>query len=93
MLPTIFVGVKVVTTALGPSLAGSDKVQVSSKGSTVKNSFGIVTAGKYDISSAMTDISSIKPGSTGILSNFAYEISKHRCYERETEGLTQLVAY
>jgi len=59
----------------------------------VKTSFGIVTAGKYDMGSAMKDVFSMKPGPTGVISNFAYEISKHRCYERELEGWTELVAY
>ncbi|KAF6764798.1 catalase [Ephemerocybe angulata] len=60
---------------------------------SVISSYGVVTAGKYDLSSALTDIIKIAPGPTGFVANFAYEISKHRCYEREIEGLTDSVAY
>jgi catalase len=59
----------------------------------VITSYGVVTTGKYDISSAATDALTIAPGESGFLSNFAYQLSKHRCYERETDGLTAKVAY
>lgn len=56
-------------------------------------SYGVVTAGKYDASSAATDAVKIGPSETGFVANFIYEVSKHRCYERELEGLTSKVAY
>jgi len=59
----------------------------------VVSSYGVVTTGKYDIKSATKDALIIAPGPTGFVSNFAFEISKHRCYEREMDGLTDKVAY
>ncbi|RPD81695.1 catalase [Lentinus tigrinus ALCF2SS1-7] len=59
----------------------------------VTSSYGVVTAGKYDVSSAAADALSIKQGEKGFISNFAYELSKHRCYERELDGLAGQVAY
>lgn len=59
----------------------------------VVSSYGVVTTGKYNISSAIVDALEIAPGPKGFVSNFAYEISKHRCYEREMDGLTSRVAY
>ncbi len=59
----------------------------------VTTSYGVVTAGKYDAGSAAADALSIKQGEKGFLSNFAYELSKHRCYEREMDGLAGRVAY
>ncbi|RXW24166.1 hypothetical protein EST38_g1678 [Candolleomyces aberdarensis] len=59
----------------------------------VVSSYGVVTTGKYDLTSAATDVFKIAPGPKGFVSNFAYEISKHRCYERELDGLTDAIAY
>jgi catalase len=63
----------------------------------VISSYGVVTTGKYDssdvggiITSALIDI---LPGAEGFVSKFAYEISQHRCYDREKDGLTNRVAY
>lgn len=57
----------------------------------VISSYGVVTTGKYHIKSAVpVDIS---PGTKGFVSNFAYQIGKHRCYQREEDGLTSKVAY
>ena len=56
----------------------------------VISSYGVVTTGKYDVKSAVVDIS---PGAKGFVSNFGYQISQHRCYEREKDGLTNKVAY
>ena len=65
----------------------------SSDSDTVISSYGVVTTGKYDLKAAATDVFEIAPGPKGFVSNFAYEISKHRCYERELDGLTDVVAY
>ena len=62
----------------------SDKVTIS---------YGVVTAGKYDVGSAAADALSIRQGEKGFISSFAYELSKHRCYERESDGLASQVAY
>jgi hypothetical protein len=43
--------------------------------------------------SAVTDSLKIGPGPKGFAANFVYEISKHGCYERETDGLVQQVAF
>lgn len=52
-----------------------------------------MTTGKYDLSSIANDALKIGPGEKGFLANFAYELSKHRCWEREVDGLTAKVAY
>ena len=59
----------------------------------VINSYGVVTAGRYGLGSAAADSLSIQQGEKGFISNFAYELSKHRCYDRESDGLTSRVAY
>ena len=60
----------------------------------VQSSYGVVTAGKYDVKSAVTDALEIATGNTkGFVTNLAYEISQHRCYLRETDGLISRVAY
>ncbi|KIJ68684.1 hypothetical protein HYDPIDRAFT_147131 [Hydnomerulius pinastri MD-312] len=66
-----------------------------SRGSTdeVVSSYGVVSTGKYNVSSALSDALKIAPGSKGFAANFAYQISQHRCYERETDGLTEMVAF
>jgi hypothetical protein len=52
---------------------------------TVVSSYGVVTAQAYTLSSATAD--------KGFISNFAYEISQHRCWAREMDGLTSRVAF
>ncbi|KAG6864749.1 hypothetical protein C0991_007424, partial [Blastosporella zonata] len=62
-----------------------------SGGDDVVSSYGVVTTGKYDITSS--DVVSIVSGPKGFVSNFAYEISKHRCWDREMDGLISQVAF
>ncbi|KAJ7858839.1 catalase-like domain-containing protein [Mycena olivaceomarginata] len=83
-------GVDFIRTAVGMS-----ELQLHATGSSrnVVTSYGVVTAGSYTAGSAVVDALTIGPGGEGFASNFAYEISKHRCYERETDGLCQRVAY
>lgn len=50
-------------------------------------SYGVVTAGKYD------GAKGLKIEQEGFISSFALEVSKHRCYEREVDGLVDMVAY
>lgn len=58
------------------------------------SSYGVVTVGSYSLKSVATDVLNIASGGDkGFISNFAFEISKHRCYERETDGLASKVAY
>jgi catalase len=59
----------------------------------VVTSYGVVTTGKYSISSAVTDALQIAPDTRGFASNFAFQISQHRCYKRESDGLSDQVAF
>jgi len=59
----------------------------------VVTSYGVITTGKYDFQSAIADVLSIAPDPKGFVSNFAYEISKHRCFERELDGLVKKVSF
>lgn len=56
-------------------------------------SYGVVTTGKYNFQSAVVDILSITSEPKGFVSNFACEISKHRCFDRELDGLVAKVAF
>ena len=68
------------------------KLQDSLK-SEVVTSYGVVTTGIYKITTAWVDVLKIEPGPNEFVSNFAYQISKHRCYDRELDGLTTQLAY
>ena len=59
----------------------------------VVSSYGVVTTGKYSLTSAAKDALTIASGSKGFSANLAYEISKHRCWARETDGLVAQVAF
>ncbi|KAF9555559.1 catalase [Agrocybe pediades] len=59
----------------------------------IVSSYAVVTTGKYDVKSAVVDALTIAPGPKGFVANFAFEISKHRCYEREMDGLANRVAF
>ncbi len=65
----------------------------SATSNDVTSSYGVVTVGKLDASSIASETLKIVHGETGFVSNLAYEISKHRCFERELDGLTSKVAY
>jgi len=56
----------------------------------VTSSYGVVTTGTIDVGTVTAD--TLMTGQ-GFVSKFTTEVSKHRCYERETEGLTTKVAY
>ncbi|EIN13642.1 catalase [Punctularia strigosozonata HHB-11173 SS5] len=71
----------------------SVKLAQSLSSDAVTTSYGVVTTGKYDTSSAATDSVKIGPSETGFVANFIYQVSLHRCYERELDGLTDKVAY
>ncbi|PCH33365.1 catalase [Wolfiporia cocos MD-104 SS10] len=60
---------------------------------SVTTSYGVVTTGRYDAGTAAADTLKIAQGEKGFVSNFAYEVSKHRAFERELDGLTSKVAY
>lgn len=59
----------------------------------VVSSYGVVATGKYSMTSTVTDIFKMGSGSKSFAVNFEYEVSKHRCYERETDGLAAHIAY
>jgi len=85
-----YLGVSVVRKALlgldGLEFATADDNQVVS-------SYGVVTTGTYDIGSFAADTLRISADEKGFVSTFAYELSKHRCYEREMDGLASQVAF
>lgn len=64
-----------------------------SGGDDVVNSYGIITTDKYGVAGAASDIISIAAGPKGFVANFAYELSKHRCWDRELDGLISQVAF
>ena len=53
------------------------KIQLapSLSSNAVTTSFGVVSAGKYDISSAAADVVKIGPGKTGFVAHFLFEIT------------------
>ncbi|KAJ7654076.1 hypothetical protein DFH06DRAFT_1330174 [Mycena polygramma] len=60
----------------------------------VVTSYGVITSGKYSLASGAADVLDIVSGDDkGFVSNFAFVISQHRCFEREMAGLTSKVAY
>ena len=62
--------------------------------SDVKVSYGVITTGKYSAGSAVKEVFNIATGGDkGFMSNFAFELSKHKHYERELDGLASKVAY
>ncbi|KDQ54788.1 hypothetical protein JAAARDRAFT_159963 [Jaapia argillacea MUCL 33604] len=75
-------------------LPGVEMQGSAGAGNAVVSSFGVVTTGSYGASGAAAEAFKIVAGEKeGFVSNFAYEMSKHRCYERELSGLTAKVAY
>jgi catalase len=74
------------------ALPGIDLAQINSASDEVIVSYGVVTASSYGLSRADAELK-IGSSEKGFVSQFAYEISKHRCWERETDGLTAKVAY
>ncbi|KAF7347072.1 Catalase [Mycena venus] len=61
---------------------------------TVTSSYGVVTTSSYKVTSVAADaLEIVTGGEAGFMSNFAYEISLHRCYKHELDGLTFQVAY
>ncbi|KAK7037458.1 catalase 1 [Paramarasmius palmivorus] len=81
------------TTFVRKALDLSDLKIAPDDSDEVTVSYGVVTTGNYSVSSAVTDALKIAPGSKGFASNLAYEISKHKCWERETAGLASMVAF
>jgi len=61
-------------------------------GDKVFSSYGVVTASKWGATDAAGEALKIGSGS-GFASQFAHEISKHRCFDRELDGLTAMIPY
>ena len=54
---------------------------------------GAFTVGKIDASTIAGDTLAIAQTDKGFMSNFAFEVSKHRCWDRELDGLVSKVAF
>ncbi len=68
---------------------GVGLANLSSSG--VTESYGVVTVGTVEESSLKQPIEMVKAGK-GFISTFFYQISQHRCWARELDGLTDMVA-
>lgn len=60
---------------------------------SVVSSYDVVTTGMYDTSSVAADALKITKDGKGFISNFAYAVSKHRCWDRESDGLDSRIAF
>jgi len=56
-------------------------------------SYGVVTAPKITFLSTVVGVAKISKDENIFASQFAYEISKHRCFQRELDGLNTQVAF
>jgi catalase len=82
--------VKLVQTAL--SVEGM--VFSAEKGGDVVDSYGVVTAsGVGEGSGSIREGLKMLKGAKNFLDAYAYNISQHRNFQRELDGLTSLVAY
>jgi len=71
-------------------LPGVD-LAIDRESSQVISSYGVVTGWKSNV--GVLNSLKIEPSSTAFSSAFAYEISKHRCFERELDGLVKKIAF
>lgn len=62
-----------------------------STGTEVVNSYGVVTAFQVQADSFKEKVEIVK-GATNVLESFFYEISQHRNWQRELDGLNEMVA-
>ena len=67
--------------------------QTNLESDRVVSSYGIVTVGRMDLSSVAKDVLEIGQSEKGFVSTFGFEVSKHRCWERELDGLVDKVAF
>lgn len=54
--------------------------------------YGIVTASKFEAPSSLSEGLKLVRNASDFGQAFAYEISKHKCYDRELAGLSSQVA-
>ncbi|KAF8532635.1 catalase-like domain-containing protein [Trichophaea hybrida] len=71
-------------------LPGVD-LAINRESSQVITSYGVVTGWKSDV--GVLKSLKIEPSTMAFSSAFAYEISKHRCFERELDGLVKKIAF
>ncbi|KAA8910803.1 catalase-like domain-containing protein [Sphaerosporella brunnea] len=71
-------------------LPGVD-LAIDRSSSEVVSSYGVVTGWKANV--GLLRSLKIEPSKTAFSSAFSYEISKHRCFERELDGLTKKIAF
>jgi len=76
--------------ALVKAAAEVEGVQFSAT-SDVVDSYGVVTAGSVGEQAGSSPLDLV--GGASFVESFARAISKHRCWERELDGLTEMVAY
>ncbi|KAK7420385.1 catalase 1 [Neonectria punicea] len=62
------------------------------KDSDVVESYGVVTL-KNAYPESLKEIGSVAKNAKGFVENFVYQISQHRCWQRELDGLSTMVAY
>jgi catalase len=65
----------------------------SGAGSDVVDSYGVVTAGGVGNAGSVGEALKIVKGGKNFLDAYAFNISQHRNFNRELEGLTSMVAY
>ena len=63
------------------------------QGETVTTDFGIVTASTIRPPSSLSEGLTIVKDASDFITAFAYEISQHKCFDRETSGLASRVAF
>ncbi|PAV19505.1 catalase [Pyrrhoderma noxium] len=63
------------------------------QGETVTTDFGIVTASIIRPPSSLSEGLNIVKDASDFITAFAYEISQHKCFDRETSGLASRVAF
>jgi len=85
-------GVDVVRRALGTEVT---QLAFAARDSTTPtSSYGVVTTGSYGVKATGKDaLQFVIGGEGGFVGSFAHEISSHRCWKRELDGLTSTVAY
>ncbi|KAF3941545.1 Catalase-3 [Dactylella cylindrospora] len=72
---------------------GLPKIEVADADSkSVKESYGVVTMGSFQ-GDSIKEVFDIAKDAKDFLGAFGYSISKHRCWQRELDGLMDLVAF
>ncbi|EJD46032.1 catalase [Auricularia subglabra TFB-10046 SS5] len=84
-------GIALVRGSLGLPQLQFAQATGSNSNSDVVVSYGVITACAYTPSSTAADL--IGAEEKGWFSKFAFELSKHRCFRRELDGLTSRVAF